>query len=396
MNIAFTDSSLEDGAWTAGSIYLTTLAHAIRRADPTVGLFTLSMWGQERAADRARAMGANGFIWHEPPPRWRRDWALAWAARRLGRHGLPLEWTLRRAGIDVVFSLPPTHDFGSVPTVGWLPDFQHIHLPALFSPADRAARERMLRTAVGVTDRLVLMSEAVRQDLLAFAPESAHKARVLKPVARIPAHIYDRNPAGVAHRYHLPDKFVYVPNQFWMHKNHETLFRAVKILVDRGVDVRVVCSGNSSDQRNPGYFANLAEKLALWDLHNHVIYLGLIDHDDALALMRQTVCVLNPSLFEGWGYSVEEARSVGKRTLLSDIPTHREQSPPKVAFFDRNNCAELADKLEAIWRQSDPGPDPELEARARCTSDERMRAYGAGFLAIATEAMHGRGRSRVA
>jgi glycosyltransferase involved in cell wall biosynthesis len=184
---------------------------------------------------------------------------------------------------------------------------------------------------------------------------------------------------------------VYVPNQFWMHKNHETLFRAVKILVERGVDVRVVCSGNSSDHRNLEYFATIAEKLSLWDLREHVVYLGLIDHDDALALMRQTVCVLNASAFEGWGYSAEEARSVGKQALLSDIPTHREQSPPKAAFFQPYDAGELAEKLEAIWVQSEPGPDRELEARARCTSDERMRAYGAGFLAIATEAIHRRG-----
>jgi glycosyltransferase involved in cell wall biosynthesis len=155
-----------------------------------------------------------------------------------------------------------------------------------------------------------------------------------------------------------------------------------------------VCTGHTFDNRNPRYFAELSEKLSLWDLRSHVLYLGLIDHDDALALMRQSLCVLNPSLFEGWGYSAEEARSVGKRTLLSDIPAHREQSPPKGAFFDPHDCTELADKLEEIWKDCEPGPDNELEARARAAADERMRCYGAGFLRIAREAIDVTGKAK--
>jgi glycosyltransferase involved in cell wall biosynthesis len=262
----------------------------------------------------------------------------------------------------------------------------------MFSPAERSDRNRILLETARDTDRLLAMSEALHQDLLAFAPAYANKARVLKPVAEVPPSIYDRDPAGVVQRYHLPYKFVYVPNQFWMHKNHETLLRAVKRLMERGVDVCVVCSGHTFDNRHPQYFAELTEKLSRWNLRNHVLYLGLIDHDDALALMRQSVCVLNPSLFEGWGYSAEEARSVGKRTLLSDIPAHREQSPPKGAFFNPHDYTELADKLEEIWQECEPGPDRELEACARGGSDERMRTYGAGFLRIAREAIESSGR----
>jgi glycosyltransferase involved in cell wall biosynthesis len=296
----------------------------------------------------------------------------------------------------VVFSFPSVHRFGSMPTVGWLPDFQHVHLPDLFRASERIDRDNLVRDAAELTDGLVVMSEAILQDFLVFAPAYAHKAHVLKPVAPVPTSVYERDPSSVAHRYHLPEKFVYVPNQFWMHKNHETLFRAVKILVGRGVNVSVACSGNSFDNRNPEYFAKLAERLSLWGLRDQLFYLGLIDHDDTLALMRQSICVLNPSLFEGWGYSVEEARSVGKRTLLSDIPAHREQTPPRAAFFSPYDCGELADKLEAIWRESDPGPDHDLEECARATADERLRAYGAGFLRIATEVIENKRKASFA
>jgi hypothetical protein len=91
MNIAFTDNNLVSSSWTAGPIYLRNLLQAVRCADSSVGLFTLPLSGGEGADESARGIGADGVIWHEPPPRWRRDWALAWAARQFHRDTLPLE-----------------------------------------------------------------------------------------------------------------------------------------------------------------------------------------------------------------------------------------------------------------------------------------------------------------
>ena len=46
------------------------------------------------------------------------------------------------------------------------------------------------------------------------------------------------------------------------------------------------------------------------------------------ALIRQSLCVLNPSLFEGLGLSVAESKSIGKRVLAADLPPLREQAAP--------------------------------------------------------------------
>jgi glycosyltransferase involved in cell wall biosynthesis len=61
------------------------------------------------------------------------------------------------------------------------------------------------------------------------------------------------------------------------------------------------------------------------DLGRNNRILGLINYVDVLFLMRSCVAVLNPSRFEGWSSTVEEAKSMGKRLILSSIPVHREQ-----------------------------------------------------------------------
>ena len=209
---------------------------------------------------------------------------------------------------------------------------------------------------------------------------------MLSPITRVPARIYDQDPRAVLARYHLPEKFVYLPNQFWRHKNHQLMFEAVKDLDQQGVPVSVVCTGYPSDYRDAGYFASLWESLSRWGIRDRVIYLGLIPHDDVLSLIRQSACVVNPSRFEGWGISIDEARTVGKSVLLSDIPTHREQDPPKATYFDPASKDDLVAKLAAVWNNSTAGPDHELERAARASLPGRLRSYAERFVSIAIEA----------
>jgi len=81
--------------------------------------------------------------------------------------------------------------------------------------------------------------------------------------------------------------------------------------------------------------------------------------------MRQSVCVLNPSLFEGFGLSVDEANCLGKRVLLSDLPVFREQAHPDAAYFEPTRLSELVEKMAETWRLADAGPDADKEKRAR-------------------------------
>ena len=101
--------------------------------------------------------------------------------------------------------------------------------------------------------------------------------------------------------------------------------------------------------------------------------------------MRQAICVLNPSLFEGFGLTVDEAKSIGKRVLVSDIPAHREQDPPSAIFFDPYSYEDLAERLTAIWRATPPGPDIELERDARESIRNRLRAFADSFISIVRE-----------
>ena len=110
-------------------------------------------------------------------------------------------------------------------------------------------------------------------------------------------------------------------------------------------------------------------------MRDRFIVLGWVPHGHTFDLIRQSVAVLQPSLFEGWSTTVEETKSIGKAIVMSDIPIHREQSPAGAIYFDPNDAASLAEGLIQVFDTCSPGPDLALEALARQALPERTRAY---------------------
>ena len=322
-----------------------------------------------------------------------REWTTLWAAdeglKRLFACDLRKTRALNRHKIDVVFGLCLLHNYGRIPTLSWIPDFQHIYLPEMFSASERGQRDSAFLRTAKISSRAILMSQSVKKDFENFAPQYAGKARVLQAVSEIPEVIYEADLKSVWNLYHLPEKFVYVPNQFWKHKNHEMAFRAVKVLKERGEKVFIVCTGYPGDYRHPSYFADLLQKISSWGIRDQVAILGMIPRNHIFVLMRQAICVLNPSLFEGFGLTVDEARSLGKRVLVSDIPAHREQDAPKVTYFDPYDSGDLAEKLHTVWRDIEPGPDVELELGARQSLAGRIRACAESFMSVVNDVIKG-------
>ena len=295
---------------------------------------------------------------------------------------------LRAAGADCLFyGAARERGLRGLPCIAWIYDFQHLHLPELFADREIKLRDQLYRSAAEVATLVLLKSEAIRRDFEAFAPDLAGKARVLPWVSHIPPEAYEIDPASLLAAYHLPEKFFYLPNQFWVHKNHARVWEALRLLRERGVRPVVVCTGSVVDQRAPLHVADQFRQISEWDLREQVIYLGVVPRQHLFGLMRQSVRVINPSLFEGYGLTAAESRSLGKRTLLSDLPVLREQAPDDSLFFDPRDAADLAEKLELAWTTGAPGPDLALEAQARQELPRRQTDFGSAFVALARESV---------
>jgi glycosyltransferase involved in cell wall biosynthesis len=232
------------------------------------------------------------------------------------------------------------------------------------------------------SDKVIVSSDCARADLRAFSPTHAHKAELLHFVA---------SPVPLAHAATLPElqqlysfegPYFLLPNQFWAHKNHRVVLDALQILKQRNQPFLVLATGSPQDYRNPSFYPSLVRHATNIDVLDCFRILGQIPFDHLAGLMRHAVAFINPSRFEGWSTSVEEAKSMGKQVVLSDIPVHREQAPERGFFFADNVPEALADAMQAAFNGFDIQQDAVMQDEANARFLERQQEFAKAYCDI--------------
>lgn len=269
----------------------------------------------------------------------------------------------------------------------WIPDFQHKYLPEYFTDADIGVRNKLFEMVAKYSPKIVVSSESSKSDIFKFFPDSTNKKVEVLSFTTFPLDSwYVDNPEEAITQYNLPSKYFLVSNQFWPHKNHNVVFRAMNILRERDIHVSIVFTGKLDDS---AYGKSILKTINDFNLSDRVHLLGLIPKDRQIQLIRTCLAMVQPSLFEGWSTVAEDARCFGKHIALSDLPVHLEQSPPNAIYFERNRPDRLAEILEKCWYQLEPGVNLVSEATARQANHQRIQSFAYQFLSIAgVEAGH--------
>jgi glycosyltransferase involved in cell wall biosynthesis len=248
--------------------------------------------------------------------------------------------------IDAVFE--SARFFGwrlSHPAVAWFPDLQHRKLPELFSTTARWRREIGFRMQIASGRTIMLSSESALRDFRKYYAGASNNVAMVRFATQPPPAFLTTDPADVIAHYRLPRKYFYLPNQFYRHKNHQVVVDALTILAQAGTDVVVCASGSTEDPRERGYFDQVMAQVRSRGLETRFLHLGAIPLSHVYALLRATIALINPSRFEGWSTTVEEAKSFGVPMILSDLDVHREQTKGAACFFGTDDPASLADHL---------------------------------------------------
>ena len=276
-----------------------------------------------------------------------------------------------------------------IPTIGWIPDLQEKFHPEFFSISEIQYRNKANQNHVQHNTLVIFSSQSAKEDAIHYYPEYQSKYVVLPFVATFFGTDYSTKiTSGIIEKYNLSKDYFYCPNQFWKHKNHEILIKSLKILQNENRDVQIVCSGSSSDYRNPTYFNELCSQVQTLGLKDQFKYLGQIPYEDVLSLMFNSKAMINPSFFEGWSTSVEEAKSLDIPVILSDIPVHREQNPNNALFFNPHRAEELATCIKKVLqtKKDENTRQKEIED-VKNRLHERTIQYARSYEAIIMQAL---------
>jgi glycosyltransferase involved in cell wall biosynthesis len=296
---------------------------------------------------------------------------------------LILEIILKYFKIDVLTHYVPLGKKCSVKSVCWIPDFQHIHYPDYFSKREIEGRNKYFKDIIDKSTTVILSSYSSKSDLKLFYPDNSCKTSILSfvPVKAFNTKYVSLN--FLEDKYEFCGKYFLLPNQFWKHKNHKVVIEAIVELRKRDKNILVICTGNTEDYRDPTFFNEIKALIEFYSITDNFRILGVIPYDHMISLMKYSVAVINPSLFEGWSTSVEEAKCLNKKIVLSNIPVHIEQIPKMSYFFSPTSFLDLANILELLCNEADNFEDEDFDVSI---SKSKFLEFASSFESILIEA----------
>ncbi len=227
--------------------------------------------------------------------------------------------------VDILFPGSDSFFFDKIQSkLFWIPDFQERHYPDYFGKKERLKRKLFQDKLVKHKWPVIFSSYNAYSDFYQLYPK-AHNQIFVIPFAVTLSYPQGINMDLLKVKFGIQRMYFICSNQFWKHKNHLVVLKAIRVLKKKGNDPFVVFTGMPNDPRNPDYYKSLQEFVKMNNLEAHTKFLGFIDRQEQLVLMKNCEAIIQPSLFEGWSTVVEDAKALKHPILVSDIQVHREQ-----------------------------------------------------------------------
>jgi glycosyltransferase involved in cell wall biosynthesis len=269
---------------------------------------------------------------------------------------------LQREACDLwVFpSQDPMSYYGELPSLVSIHDLMHRYekrFPEVSANGQFEWREMHYRHICRFSKGVLVDSVVGRQQVHESYGLPVEKIHVLPYVA--PPYVFYQSPSeDFDQTYRLPAKYIFYPAQFWEHKNHTNLLKAVHLLKSRIPDLRLVLIGGKKN----AYESTKALVIEL-RLEDHVRFLDYVPDRDLPEFYRRATAMVMPTFFGPTNILPLEAFALDCPCAVSNIYGMPDQVGDAALLIDPSNPESIADAIERLW----------LDATLRKTLVERGR-----------------------
>jgi glycosyltransferase involved in cell wall biosynthesis len=268
------------------------------------------------------------------------------------------QW-LRSLGIELMlYPAPQTHAFETgLPYIMAIHDLQHRlqpEFPEVSADGEWEFREYLFRNGSRNALFLLADSETGKEDILNFyGPYGVEPERVkvlpFLPASYLPSGVTDEERLRIRRKYNLPEQFLFYPAQFWPHKNHIRIVRALGILKQRKIFPPIVFCGSSAGELRTHTLKEAMQAAEDNNVTGQILNLGYVPDEDMGGLYSEAKALVMPTFFGPTNIPILEAWRFGCPVVTSDIRGVREQVGQGAVLVDPRSEESIADGIFQVW-----------------------------------------------
>ena len=251
--------------------------------------------------------------------------------------------------IDLVYFLSPSsisQALNNIPYISTLWDLGHLEeleFPELTNDRIFESRELMYTKSLKKAFKVIVDSAYSKQYTINKYNLDEKRIEVLKFLPNI--RVADNEEfIDIKNIYNIKNDYVFYPAQFWAHKNHMYILKAIKILREKkNIDVDVIFSG--SNKGNLDYILNKAKQFGVDDL---IHYVGFVPNSQIPYLYKQSLSLVMPTYLGPTNIPPLEAFFYKSPVCYSDKPSFREQAGDAVFYMNLKDPNSLVENIITI------------------------------------------------
>jgi len=185
------------------------------------------------------------------------------------------------------------------------------------------------------------------QDELSFFYQipSEHFRRLPHFTPRIAELPSQNEVSSILKKYGFSSPYLFYPAQFWAHKNHVNLLKALSILREQyKIDLDLVLTGY--DKGNLQYVKSMVER---FHLQEYVHFLNFVPRQDLIALYTGAFALTYVTYFGPENLPPLEAFACGCPVIASDVPGAAEQFGDAVLRVNPSQPSEIALAVKKLY-----------------------------------------------
>lgn len=258
----------------------------------------------------------------------------------------PLETLAKKNELDLVWFIGGgCFEVIDTPYVATVYDLQHRlqpWFPEVSNNGIWAEREWRHNYFLSRASYIIVGTEAGRDEVELFY--QIPKFRIHKLPHPTPSFFLNsktKNISTVLKKYNIPNNYIFYPAQFWAHKNHVNLLRAIKIINNKyGIKLPLVLTG--SDMGNLKHVNDVKQET---DLSSQVYILGFVPQSELYALYKNASMLAYVSLCGPENLPPLESIVAKCPVLVSNVSGSKEQLGNAALYCDPKNPNDIAEKI---------------------------------------------------